>query len=285
MARGESLSHAADLVAHAIELGINFIDTASAYGTEQAVGLGVKGKRDQVIISTKASLGRGEEPISAARLVASLDKSLARLQTDYVDIFHLHGLRHEQLEQAYGDIVPELVRQQEKGKIRFLGATESFIVDTNHQMFEEALIRDCFDVIMVGFNLLNPSARNSIFPLTEAQDVGTLIMFAVRRALSQPAALLDELNRIVAAGQWGGNGEPTDAALDFVVDHQEVASLVEAAYRFCRYEPGAHVILTGTGSRTHLEDNIRSILAPPLPDEILSQLAYLFGAVDSVSGN
>jgi len=61
--------------------------------------------------------------------------------------------------------------------------------------------------------------------------------------------------------------------------------VVEAAYRFCRYEPGADVILTGTGDPEHLKANVKAILAPPLPPEILDRLRGVFGSVDSVSGN
>ena len=59
MARGASAEQAADIVRQALDLGVSFIDTARAYGTEEAVGLGVKGRRDQVFISTKASPTRG----------------------------------------------------------------------------------------------------------------------------------------------------------------------------------------------------------------------------------
>jgi aryl-alcohol dehydrogenase-like predicted oxidoreductase len=61
--------------------------------------------------------------------------------------------------------------------------------------------------------------------------------------------------------------------------------LTEAAYRFCRHEPGAEVILTGTGNVEHLEANLAAIQGPPLAPEIVERLRGLFGAVDSVSGN
>jgi len=73
--------------------------------------------------------------------------------------------------------------------------------------------------------------------------------------------------------------------LGFVTAHPGVKSLTEAAYRFCRHEPGAHVILTGTGSVEHLRENVESILAPKLPSEITARLAEIFGGVDSVSGD
>ena len=76
-----------------------------------------------------------------------------------------------------------------------------------------------------------------------------------------------------------------DDPLGFVAAHPEIESLVQAAYRFCRHEPGAHVILTGTGDVAHLEANVAAIQAPKLPDEIADRLNALFGAIDSVSGN
>ena len=65
----------------------------------------------------------------------------------------------------------------------------------------------------------------------------------------------------------------------------DATSVVNAAYRFCRHEPGVDVVLTGTGNRRHLEENVRHIQDAPLPDAALAKLAALFGGIDSVSGN
>ena len=58
-----------------------------------------------------------------------------------------------------------------------------------------------------------------------------------------------------------------------------------AVYRFCRDEPGVHVVLSGTGSVAHLEANARSLDGPPLPSATVERLARIFARVDSVSGN
>ena len=65
---------------------------------------------------------------------------------------------------------------------------------------------------------------------------------------------------------------------------QVAESLPDAAYRFCRAEPGIHVVLSGTGKIAHLEQNVASILRPPLPDSIRTRLIDLFAGVDTVSG-
>ena len=138
---------------------------------------------------------------------------------------------------------------------------------------------------MVGFNLVNPSARERVFPLTRDHDVGTLIMFAVRRQLSDPAALSEALPGLIARGEVEGGQVDASDPLGFLRDHAEIDSVVEAAYRFCRHEPGAQVILTGTGDVAHLKANLAAIQAQPLPADVLARLTRLFGKVDSVSGN
>lgn len=285
MARGGDERHAAGIVAHALALGINFIDTARAYGTEAAVGRAIRGKREGVVISTKSSAGRNGSLLSGSEVVDSLELSLARLGTDYVDVFSLHGVMPDQYDWVVREILPALRRQQELGKIRFLGVTEMFGRDPSHKMLERALPDDHFDVVMVGFNMLNPAARKSVFPLTRRHGVATQIMFAVRRALSQPSVLAEVVDGLIERGEVDAGEIDRARPLGFLADHRQVASVVEAAYRFCRHEPGATVVLTGTGNAGHLEENVRSILAEPLPGELTSKLERLFGTVDSVSGN
>jgi aryl-alcohol dehydrogenase-like predicted oxidoreductase len=281
MARGKDVHHAADMVRRALDLGITYIDTARAYGTEEAVGLGLKGRRDEAVISTKAGVARrGGEQVSAADMARYVDESLTRLATDRIDVFLLHGLRLQDYRHAVEVILPELQRAKAAGKIRFIAASEQFGDDTGHALLQQALPDDHFDVVMVGFNLLNPSARSRVFPATRAHDVGTLIMFAVREALSRP----DELNKVV--GQLIARGQVDAASVDASDPLGFLGvPVVEAAYRYCRHEPGAHVILTGTGDPEHLEANVASILAPPLGPEVLARLDAIFGRVDSVSGN
>jgi L-galactose dehydrogenase len=282
-AHGASQKKAAELVSFALDQGVNFIDTAAAYGTEPAVGMALQGRRESAVISTKAAAsGRdGMRPVSD--IVASLDNSLVQLKTDYIDVFNVHGVTMLDVDHVLQEVVPELKRQQQMGKIRHLGVTEAFIRDPGHKMLQHVLPEDIFDVAMVGFNLLNPSARRLVFPLTQKHNVATQIMFAVRRALSQPDALVELVAELLE--QAVVTGVDRNDPLGFVAAHPQVRSVVEAAYRFCRYEPGATVVLTGTGSADHLAENLASIMAPPLPQELLEQLEDLFGDVDSVSGN
>jgi aryl-alcohol dehydrogenase-like predicted oxidoreductase len=285
MANGGDEAQASRVVAAALDLGIDFIDTARVYGTEGAVARAIRGRRDSVVLSTKALPAGAAGLMSAAELRESLELSLSRLGTDYVDIFHLHGVLADQYAHCVDVLLPELVRARDAGKVRFIGITERFGTDTDHAMLKRALPDDHFDVIMVGHNLLNPSARRTVFPLTRANDVGTLIMFAVRRALTNRERVGAVVTQLIEAGAIDARAVDRNDPLGFVASNPEVKSLIEAAYRFCRHEPGAHVILTGTGSVEHLRENVDAILAPPLPPKLLADLERIFGNVDSVSGD
>jgi len=275
------------VVSAALDLGINFVDTAAAYGTEKIVGAAIRGRREKVILSTKTGIISWAEPNSkpftGAQVLEHLDKSLARLGTDYVDLYNLHGIVASQLDYVASEIVPALIKAREQGKILFLGITEHFGADTSHKMLSAAIPTGVWDVVMVGFNLLNPSARRNVLRLSQAHNVGVQDMFAVRRALSNSEGLNEALAVIDMAGQLDRSKLDANDPLDFL--KEDTGGIVDAAYRFCRHEPGIHVVLTGTGNIEHLKENIASLNRGPLPSKMLSKLEELFGQVDSVSGN
>lgn len=291
MSYGNSEEKSIAVITAALEKGINFIDTAAIYGTEEVVGKAIAGRRASVVISTKQPVvARGSDPlssnlISAADFKLEFEKSLTRLKTDYVDILHLHGVAPNQYSRCVEELVPALYDLQNQGKIRFLGLTERFIVDPQHRMLMQALQDEYWDVVMAGFNMINPSARNRVFRATQEKNIGTLIMFAVRRALSNPQELASLIAELVKKGEVDPGKVNMATAFDFILENGDTTSVVEAAYRFCRHEPGADVVLTGTGKVEHLSENIRSINARSLTSDNQARLKDVFGMVDSVSGN
>jgi aryl-alcohol dehydrogenase-like predicted oxidoreductase len=282
---GASTAQSIAIVQRALDLGINFIDTAEAYGTEAIVGDALHGvSRSKVVLSTKKSLTQDGRLITAAELVQGLEASLLRLRTDYVDVYHLHGVHAGQYAHAAQELLPALNKLREQGKVRFLGITEAFASDTAHAMMKLAVHDPQWDVVMVGFNILNQSARERVFAETIRRGTGVLCMFAVRDALSRPEKLRQTVLNLMQQGLIDRDALDAQEPLGFLAGASGVNSLTDAAYRFCRAEPGIHVVLCGTGNLQHLEQNVASILRPPLPDDLRQKLVRLFARVDSVSG-
>lgn len=285
LSQGASMQEAARVVSRAVDLGITFIDTAEAYGTEPAVAIGLAGlRREALFLSTKTGVRRDGEMITAGGLRARVEGCLQRLATDYIDLFHLHGVPPEEYDYCARELVPELARLRVEGKIRLAGITEHFHTDPAHSMLEKALRDGHFQVVMVGFNILNQTARGSVLAPARRDGIGTLCMFAVRNALSRPESLRQTVAGLVERGKVDAEALDPDDPLGFLRGYG-VNDVVEAAYRFCRHEPGMDVVLTGTGSASHLAANVRSILAPALPPGLVERLTALFSRVDDVSGN
>jgi aryl-alcohol dehydrogenase-like predicted oxidoreductase len=137
---------------------------------------------------------------------------------------------------------------------------------------------------MVGFNLLNPSARERVFSVTRQKGIGTLGMFAVRRGLIDENLLRVLLRRLADQGEV----DPSLASAPDLMQRLALSgvseSLSEAAYRFCAFEPGMDAVLSGTSSAEHLRENLQAVRRGPLPESTLARLTELFGAVDSISG-
>jgi L-galactose dehydrogenase len=291
MGTGKSTSESVAVVKAALDAGVTIVDTAAAYGTEEIVGEALEGVRDRVVLSTKGTVAvKGERPgeesnLTPAGLRATAEASLRRLRTDYIDIYHLHGVAPGQYDYCVDALVPELERLRDEGKIRFLGITERFNADTNHQMLERATTDDFWDVVMVGYNLINQTAARKTLPATRQRHIGTLCMFAVRWGLVDLGQAKTLIAELIRRGEVDPGALDPDDPFGFLVDDGRRIPLTEAAYRFCRHSAGIDVVMTGTGNRRHLEENIHAIGMPPLPDPVVEKLRHAFGRVTSASGD
>ncbi|HTV27489.1 MAG TPA: hypothetical protein VMF32_06880, partial [Xanthobacteraceae bacterium] len=111
---------------------------------------------------------------------------------------------------------------------------------------------------------------------------GTLIMFAVRSIFADPPRVAREMKELAAKGlveKWLGE---TEDPLGFLVHAGGAASMIDAAYRFVRHEPGVDVVLFGTGDAAHLRTNVDSLLKPPLPESDRAKLVALFGHLEGI---
>jgi aryl-alcohol dehydrogenase-like predicted oxidoreductase len=236
--RGKSWQEAADIVRLALDLGINVIDTAEAYMTEELIGEALVGRdRSKVILSTKhhvAPYRKNTGLFTPEQVVAGLDESLRRLRTDYIDVYYLHALTLPRMDHAVHAIAPALLKERDKGKFRFLGATEAPTVELQHQGMRAAIATGLFDVVMTGFGMFHQNARELVFPMTIERNIGAMLAFVVRNIFADKEHMRAEIGRLVGEGKLPAELAGKDNPLDFLIHEGGARNLVDAAYRFAR---------------------------------------------------
>jgi L-galactose dehydrogenase len=162
-------------VRRAIELGINFFDVSPYYGetlAEKRLGEALLGVRKNVVLATKCGrYGVDRFDFSANRVRRSIDESLDRLKTDYVDLFLAHDVEFGELEQIVCETIPALREVQSSGKARYIGIT-GYPLQFLRSVAERAKV----DVILsyCHYNLLATDLDLDLAPFAEANGIGLI---------------------------------------------------------------------------------------------------------------
>ena len=284
-------------IARAVELGINYFDTAAMYGngeSERNLGRVLKSLKPDIFVGTKVRVPDGERSRVGAAVTASLEASLQRLQLDHVDLFQLHnhitadgsdgGFTPETV---LGEVVPTFERLRQQGKSRFFGITAVGDTSALHRVVDARVL----DSAQISYNLLNPSAGAAISPSYPAHDFGNLLAHTKR-------ADMGVINiRVLAAGALSGTedrhplGSPsvepigsagsyrTDVArarrLEPLIREGHAESLVDAALRFVIASDAVSTVLVGYSTLDQLEYAASSLNKGPLSSVALRRLAEL----------
>jgi len=281
-------------VAHAMEFGINYFDTAPMYGngeSERNLGRVLKNlNRPNLIVGTKVWL-EGRTGIAKA-IADSMDASLKRLGQDSVDLFQLHNPICAA--GTDGTIDPKMVREQvlpafdclrEQGKARHFGFTALGDTPAIHGVV------DAFETAQVSYNLLNPSAGTHLTSGYPAQDYGNLLARAHAGGIGTIGI------RVLAGGALSGvetrhplgmpSVDPIGSAATYAGDvaralrFNEVVkkgfahSLVEASIRFVLSNLNLSTTLVGLASFEQLEQAVGSAEKGPLPGEALELISTI----------
>lgn len=279
---GKTENQSINLIKTALDLGVNFFDTANVYGTEKILGKAIKNvSRDQIVISTKHQILTKDKKFSSMDIISGIENSLKELETDYIDIFHLHGVAPKDFDHAIS-LMPELMREKEKGKFRFLGITESSPIDHNQITISKALNTNYFDVIMLAFSIMNQNAKKEILPKTMSKNIGTMSMFVVRSLFSVKGRLKKEIDRLVKNKQLPEWLLDEKEPLEYFLKDSGANNIIDACYRYVRHQKGIDTVLFGTGDIDHLKKNIRSIVNSKLSDECINKFNQYFSHLKGV---
>ena len=174
-----------EVVREAIDRGINYFDTAPDYseaGSETRFGEAMKGVRDQMFLATKFCTPQGHLPPGSAveDYVEAVNGSLGRLQTDHVDLVHIHSC--DSVERLLDENAHEAFdRLKEQGKVRFLGVsthTPNLIEVAN-----AAIDSDRFDVMMLAYHFGAWPGLADVIDRAAARDIGIVAMKTLRGSM------------------------------------------------------------------------------------------------------
>jgi L-galactose dehydrogenase len=236
----------------AIERGVNFFDVSPYYGltlAEERLGLALEGKRDKVILATKCGRYDADEfDYSAGRVTASLDESLRRLKTDYVDLLQVHDVEFGSVHQIVTETLPALRRLQELGKARYIGITGyslKTLVRIARAVPVDAILSYChYDLLVTDMDeLLVPFAEQLGIGLINASPLHMGVLTEQGAPAWHPAPAT-----IHAAGQRA-------AAICKI----NGVRLSEVALRFCLAHPYVSSTLVGMSTTQQVEENLRAL--------------------------
>ena len=283
-----------EAVARAMELGINYFDTAPSYGDGQSetnLGRVLKELSADVYVGTKFRVTTHEPGRIKGNVIASVDESLSRTQRAQVDLMQMHNHVASVAEggsvtpeEALGEVVDALRELREQGKVRFWGMTAVGETEALHRVIDSGMLNTAQSV----YNLVNPSAGNAVPPGFDMPDYGNLI----GRAADSGMGVL--VIRVLAAGALSGEparhpiAVPTVAPIGSGQDYDQdqsradgfrflqrdgyVDNLVEASLRFALGNSGVSSVLVGYSSLEHLEQAVEYAEKGPLPREAMARL-------------
>lgn len=278
--RGTDVDSVRQLIRTALDHGVNLIDTAPGYGSsEPLLGEALQGlPRDDLVMCSKFNPFDAEGKLQPeGTLRTSLERSLEHLRTDQLDILYLHAPPAGTLDSIMDVFEGEFRGAVDDGLIRFTGVSEQYFADHGHDTVIQGITDHDFDVVMVGYNMLSPSAASTVFPLAAEKNVGVVIMCAVRGVIADPTRLESVIRNWTQQGLLEASELPEKGPLDWLLSEAE--SIAAAAYKFAAEPTAVGCVLTGTASPVHLTENLTAIAGSPLSAASTARLRAIFGKV------
>ncbi len=265
---GATVEQADRLLGSALDAGLNVIDTAECYATsEELIGKTVSHRRGDYYLFTKCGHASGfDQPDwDPAMLEASIDRSLKRLNTDYVDVVHLHTCSEQLLRQ--GDVIDVLVRAKEKGKVRFIGYSG------DHLAALYAVQCGAFDSLETSVNIADQEAITLTIPEAKKRGIGVIA------------------KRPIANAAWKTGSKPESSyqhaywdrlqTLDYDWLKGDLKASVGTALRFTLTVPGVQTAIVGTANPDRWVENARLLEQGMLPQDRYDAIRAVWQAKSS----
>jgi aryl-alcohol dehydrogenase-like predicted oxidoreductase len=246
-----------------LDLGINFIDTARAYGlSEQRIGKYISHRRSEFFLSTKVGYDVQWKPDwSYDSVVGGVDQALKLMRTDYLDIVHLHSCSKEILEQ--GDVINGLEAVKKAGKARFIAYSGE------NEALDHALGTGRFDSIQTSVNICDQRGISNYLPKAAEAGLGVIA--------KRPIANAPWRHSEPPVGHYSEEYWHRLKKMNLEITGIEMAEL---AIRFSAFTAGVTTCIFGTSKIDHLKGSLASVEKGALPGEMTDYLNRKFRGND-----
>jgi aryl-alcohol dehydrogenase-like predicted oxidoreductase len=283
----------AALLENAVDLGINFFDTADIYGDgygEEILAKVLGHRRHELVIATKFGydfydnltprIGHQERPqkFDPDFVRFACEQSLRRLRTDYIDIYQLHNPRMSAIEQD--EIFETLEQLKHEGKIRYYGAA----LGPDIGWFEEgeaAMKERHVHSLQIIYSILEQEPARQFFPTAEKEQVGLLSRVphaseALTGRYTVPPTFQEGDHRSHRRAEWLREALQKVEKVKFLAGEDVGRTLSQAAIQFCLYQPTIVSVLPNFTTLDELRDYTAAVDTPPLTDREQAQLDDLW---------
>ena len=251
------------LLNQALNLGLNLIDTARGYGQSEArIARYLGRRRQEMVLSTKVGYGvAGVNDWTADAVRLGIDEALQTLQTDWIDIVHLHSCSLEVLKR--GDVITALEDARQVGKVRVAAYSGE------NEALDFAVASGRFQAVQTSINLADQRNLQNALPQIQSRGLGVIA------------------KRPVANAPWRFETRPYGRYAEEYWYRWQTMRLnprgldwQELALRFVAFMPGVHTCIVGTASSEHLLQNAKLLARGPLPADQVDEIRRAFRAHD-----
>ena len=279
-------------VHRALDLGINYFDVAPAYGdgkAEEALGLALEGRTEDVIIGTKVRLAAEDMSDVIGAVERSMETSLRLLKRDSVDILHVHNRftanrsdtpNSLATDDVMGPVLGAYRAMQKSGKTRFIGLSA---MDHHVPTLNQIMATGHWDTVLAYYNLLNWTAQSKPPPGVELFDNGQNIPLAKKLNMGvigirshAAGALSTAVDRPIPADNVLLRQDVTSAVrLDFLLNGP-IETLSQAATIFCLMNRDIHTTVPGVKNQAETEEMAQCIDMDPINPAHITRLRELY---------
>ncbi len=252
--QGTSSKMVQEILSSALDAGLNVIDTAECYqGSEEVIGSALSHRRSDYYLFTKCGHGARYDiqEWSPEQVERSIDRSLKRLRTDYLDLIQLHSCDEQILRQ--GLVIETLQKAKKSGKARYIGYSG------DGQAARYAIECGAFDTLQTSISIADQEALELTLPLAVEKQMGVIA------------------KRPIANAAWRTKSKPTDPylhpywdriqQLNYSFINGNLGESIGMALRFTLSVPGVHTAIVGTTKPGRWQENATMIARGPLNTE------------------